>query len=276
MKREMIRLWAAALILCGIAAFLWWQNSAIQVTYLTVRAPVKEGVRIVHLSDLHGKFFGLRQERLARAIRAQEPDVIVITGDYFDATCDERAAIALIEALRDIAPIYCVTGNHEWYERNADRDSYKNLRAAFEELGAQLLRGKTVWLTDEISLTGADDFRFLGSQSAYSWYIERLGRKAEGEYRILLAHQPNLFRDYVRAGFDLTLSGHAHGGQIRLPFIGGLFSSGEGFLPKYTSGLYEAGNGSQLIVSRGLGNSVFVPRLFNRPEVGVIDIAGKE
>ncbi len=275
MKHMEIKLWAAVLALCGLAAFLWWQNNALQVTRMVIEAPVKEGVRIVHLSDLHGKFFGLRQEQIARVVRAQQPDVIVMTGDYFDSSSDERAAVLLIEAISDIAPVYCVTGNHEWIDERAGRDCYDKLLTAIEQSDVRLLQGETVWLTDEISLTGAEDVPFAGGIKAYPEYLDGLYEASEGSYRLLLAHRPEFFEEYASAGFDLTLSGHAHGGQIRLPFVGALYAPGQEWWPRYTGGLYQLENGMKIVVNRGLGNSTFPIRLFNRPEVGVIELVAE-
>jgi len=145
-----------------------------------------------------------------------------------------------------------------------------------ETENARYLKGETVYLTDRISLTGAEDVAFKGSLKKYSGYITELGAQAEGEYRILLAHRPTPIDDYAAAGFDLALTGHIHGGQVRLPFVGGLYSPDEGFFPEYDSGLYEHESGMKLYVNRGLGNSGFPQRLFNRPEVAVIEIVPEE
>lgn len=267
------RCWLLTLAAALLGVFLWWQNNGLMVTEAKVRAEISEGIRILHLSDLHGAWFGPRQRWIQAAARKAEPDVIVITGDFIDRRCDERAAASLIDRMAEIAPAYCVTGNHEELERRAGTGTYERLIAAIEETeNAHLLRGETVWLTDEITLTGADDIPFAGGMSAYPGYIGALGEAAGGEFRILLAHRPEMFEFYSAAEFNLTLSGHAHGGQIRLPFAGGLYAPGQGLLPEYDSGLYEAENGMRMYVSRGLGNSVFPLRLFNRPEMTVIDI----
>lgn len=270
--RSSLKRWAAMLAVCSLAAFLWWQNYGLQVTHTVVEAPIAEGMRMVQLSDLHSTFFGIGQERLAAAVRNQRPDVIVITGDFSDRRGDERASTVLLMELTKIAPVYCVTGNHEAAEKISGNASYDRFLQAFETSGARLLRGETVRLTDEISLTGADDVHFAGGLAKYDEYLNALGADAEGEYRLLLAHRPEFFDKYAAAGFDLTFSGHAHGGQIRLPLIGGLYAPAQGVLPRYTSGLYEQEDGVRLFVNRGLGNSVFPQRLGNRPEVSVIDI----
>ncbi len=268
-RRCLLLMLAAALL----GVFLWWNNRALTVTEIALDAPVKRSVRILHLSDLHGAWFGAGQNEISARAASLAPDVIVITGDFIDKRCDEQAAVSLIEAMAELAPVCCVTGNHEALEQRAGTGAYERLIEAIEETeNAHLLRGETVALTDEITLTGADDIPFAGGLSAYPRYIGELGAAADGRYRILLAHRPEMFDCYAEAGFDLTLSGHAHGGQIRLPLIGGLYAPGQGVLPEYTSGVYEVENGMRMYVSRGLGNSVFPFRIFNRPEMTLIEV----
>lgn len=272
-KKRRTRQCAFLVIAALLGVFIWWNNCALTISMVTIEADVSEGIRILHLSDLHGAWFGREQSRIARYAEEIEPDVIAITGDFIDARRDERAAIALIERLAQIAPVYCVTGNHEELERRAGTGSYERLIEAVDGMeNAAFLRGETVSLTDDISLTGADDIPFAGGMSGYSAYIEGLGGEAEGQFRILLAHRPEMFDAYAGAGFDLALSGHAHGGQVRLPFVGGLAAPGQGLLPEYDGGLFEAENGMRMYVNRGLGNSVFPVRMFNRPEMTVIDL----
>lgn len=242
-----------------------------ELTKWTISAAVEKGVRLLHLSDLHGAWFGREQEELGAIAKEQKPDLIVITGDLIDSTCDDKPAAALLEAMTAAAPVYCVTGNHEGGEMVFGSRSYANMLRKIEECGAHLLRGETVELGGGITLTGADDMLFMLGRD-YGEYIESIGARAGGTYRILLAHRPEMVHHYARAGFDLTLSGHAHGGQIRLPFTDGLYAPGQGLFPKYTSGLYEYRGGMKMIVSRGLGNTVPIPRLFNPPEAAVIDI----
>jgi len=268
-SRQCVYLLIAALL----GVFVWWNNCALTISHVTVEAGVEERLRVLHLSDLHGAWFGREQSRIVKHAEEIGPDVIVITGDFIDKRCDERAAVSLIERMSEIAPTYCVTGNHEELERRAGTGTYERLLEAVAEMeNAAFLRGKTVYLTDEISLTGADDIPFAGGMDAYPEYLMGLGEEAEGEFRILLAHRPEMFRFYAEAGFDLTLSGHAHGGQFRLPVVGGMYAPGQGFFPEYDSGLFVFTNVCMMHVSRGLGNSVFPVRLFNRPEMTVIEI----
>lgn len=272
-KRRTRRCWLFFVAAALLGVFIWWNNCALTISKVRIAADVDAGIRILHLSDLHGAWFGRNQSRISGYAEEIGPDVIVITGDFVDKRCDERAAVILIERLSAIAPVYCVTGNHEELERRAGTGTYERLLAAAEKTEkAAFLSGETVYLTDQISLTGAEDVPFAGGMKAYPEYIGRLSDEAEGEFRILLAHRPEMFDLYAGAGFDLTLSGHAHGGQVRLPVLGGLLAPGQGILPEYDSGLFEHETGGMMYVSRGLGNSVFPIRLFNRPEMTVLEI----
>jgi len=257
-------------------AFVWWNNSALTVERVTVEAPVDGNIRIVQLSDLHGAWFGPNQARLAAHVWEESPDVIVLTGDFIDRNNDERAAAVLMEELAKIAPVYYVTGNHEYKEKSAGKGAYERLMQVIDETeNVYILRGETVTLTDEVTLTGAEDVRFVGSLNQYETYIARLGKQTDEKYNILLAHRPIFFEDYAEAGFELTLAGHVHGGQFRLPFVGGVFTPDEGLFPEYDFGLRTSEDGAMLYINRGLGNSAFPLRLFNRPEIAVIEIVSE-
>lgn len=275
MKKKISRrlLWDLAGILL-ICAFLWWNNSVLTESKVTVEAPVAEEIRILHLSDLHGAWFGREQSRIVRAADRFAPDVIVITGDMIDRWHDSNAAFSLIEQMAEIATVYCVMGNHEYLERSSGSGKYEELLAVIERTeNAYLLRGDTVTLAEGVTLTGADDVAFTGSLSRYSEYISKISVIKGEKFSILLAHRPEMHEYYAAAGFDLILSGHAHGGQIRLPFIGGLFAPGQGVLPEYDGGLYDIGGSARMYVSRGLGNSRFPFRIFNQPELVMIVIS---
>ena len=272
-KRRTRRCWLFFVAAALLGVFIWWNNCALSVSRAEIRTDVEEGMRILHLSDLHGAWFGREQGRIVEYAEGFAPDVIVFTGDFIDARHDERAAVGLIERLSLIAPVYCVTGNHEELERRAGTGTYERLLEAVEGMeNARFLRGETILLEGGISLTGADDIPFAGGMSGYPAYIEGLGEEKAGEFRVLLAHRPEMFDLYAGAGFDLTLTGHAHGGQIRLPILGGLAAPGQGILPEYDAGLFVYESGEMMYVSRGLGNSVFPLRIFNRPEMTVIEI----
>lgn len=253
---------AAVIIL---AAYLYAQNHWLELSGYTLDIGLEKPLTIVQLSDLHNARFGAEQARLLDMVRAQSPDAIVITGDLIDDTKGgHEPALELARGCAAIAPTYFVTGNHEKLSA-----SYETFLPELEETGVIDLNGKTVTLESGVMLTGAQDAGFIGRES-YAGYIASLASKADG-YHILIAHRPEFIASYAAAGFDLALCGHAHGGQIRLPFIGGLYAPGQGRLPRHTAGLYDVDD-MTLLVSRGLGNSTFPFRVNNRPEVVALTI----
>ena len=225
--------------------------------------------RIVHVSDLHNATFGEDNSKLLEMIKAAEPDIIAVTGDVVDSrrTNTVIAADFLKEALT-IAPVYYVTGNHEF--RIAQTESFIE---EVKSLGVTVLENESLTLAkgnDSITLCGIDDPTFAGEyladEEAYviARHLEELQKK--DSFSLLLSHRPEFFELYAEYGFDLVLSGHAHGGQFRLPVVGGFIAPGQGLFPEYDSGFYEK-NSTSMIVSRGLGNSIIPLRIFNRPEI---------
>ena len=213
-----------------------------------------EGCRILLISDVHG-------ERVLLPHTA--PDLIAVTGDLVDSRRGGQGnALALMEAAAGLAPTYYVPGNHE--SRLPD---YKSLAAALEKRGVILLEDRKETLSrggGSIDLLGLRDPAFPGGPARMEQVLGQL--QSPGRFQLLLSHRPEYFSLYARHGISLTLSGHTHGGQIRLPILGGLFAPNQGFLPKWDAGLYREG-ASTLVVSRGLGNSIAPIRLFNPPEL---------
>ena len=237
--------------------FVWFNNSCLKtVRYET--GTVVGGRKIVHLSDLHGKKFGRDNKRLVSKIRKLNPDVIAITGDIIHKYRRRDLSVALqtVSALKDIAPVLFVAGNHEM--RGEGYDAFK------EELvnaGANVLDDGTQEFAG-IKFTGINDLSLRKG---------RLTETVPENPGILLAHEPHFIKDYSKAGFGLVLSGHAHGGQWRIPFTRiGLYAPGQGVFPEYASGKFIF-NETEMIVSGGLGNSKFPLRLFNRPEIVLIE-----
>lgn len=237
-----------------------------------------QGFRIAHISDLHNAEFGESNEKLLNMIAQAEPDIIAITGDIVDCRrTDTEVALSFVKQAVEIAPCYYVTGNHEARVPEA----FEVLLSGLEEAGVTVLRNEAISLTagdEHISLLGAEDPDFT-----YMSYSDTQGRiinnalqeitpKDSEEFTLLLSHRPELFDVYIENDIDLVLSGHAHGGQVRLPFIGGLYAPHQGLLPEYDGGLYSQ-DGTNLIVSRGIGNSLFPLRVFNPPEVILIELA---
>lgn len=254
-----------------LAGFLYWQNNGLILTQTTYTKKVPkgfDGYKILQVSDLQNKCFGQNQERILEKIRNAAPDIIVITGDLIDRNrTNLDTAMTFVEGAVNIAPVYYVSGNHEHQS-----GYFEELAEELTEAGVTVLQnGKSVLQKngDMIELIGLADKR------VNPYYQEVLATLLKGSeedaFQILLSHRPELFEAYVASGVNLAFTGHAHGGQIRLPFIGGIFAPNQGFFPVYTSGVYEKKN-TAMVVSRGLGNSTFPFRIFNRPELVMITL----
>lgn len=270
------------LVITLFTLWLLWANKALTTREFTIedeKIPSSfDGFRIAHVSDLHNESFGRGNEKLLSLIEESKPDIIALTGDIIDSwKTDFSRAEDFICKVTKIAPVYYTTGNHE-----PRIDESGELFKTMKELGVILLRNEKITLEKEngsITLYGIDDpsyvadYLFGDEDAVVARSLEDLQK--DSSFGILLSHRPEFFKLYTEYGFDLVLSGHAHGGQFRFPFIGGLFAPGQGVLPEYDSGLYEEGNTS-MIVSRGLGNSTFPLRFNNRPEVIFITLKEAE
>ncbi len=258
-----------------LSSFVLWQNNDIEITehiYVSSKLPEGfDGYKIVQISDLHNKnYYG----RLSKKIERIKPDIVVITGDLIDRrNAKIDTALQLVEQISNIAPVYYVSGNHEQLS-----GKYDILKGKLGKPNVKIIDNSYVVLErneSRIGLMGLADPTIQQKESTYlladsSYYVEnnlnRLFENADTNFNILLSHRPEYFHIYAKVGIDLVFSGHAHGGQIRIPFIGGLVAPNQGFFPKYTDGIHRAGSTS-MVVSRGLGNSVLPPRIFNRPEL---------
>ena len=281
--KKKTRMFIISLLVCLIAlsAYLYWENTTIEVTFLEVvdfAIPVDfDGVTIAHISDLHNTEFGQQQERLLQKLVVAAPDLIAITGDLLDSYHPNiTVAMEFINGAIAIAPVYYVTGNHE----SRLPELYAQLREQMESAGVVVLDNKAVTLeygSSIIRVLGVDDPTFSAESDQYEDNEQVISAQLDvllddqSAYTILLSHRPELFDVYHEAGIDLVLCGHAHGGQVRLPFIGALFAPNQGFFPEYTAGLYRQGD-TQMVVSRGLGNSSFPIRINNPPELVVITL----
>ena len=258
-------LWIPAL-LALLAAFCWMQNNLLVTKKYTLHSPrISQGLRIVHLSDLHGKRFGRKNERLLRKIRKQQPDLIAFTGDFVDRFRPPLdSAYALIRELAMIAPVFYCPGNHEY-----GRPDREQIFEGLEKRGVHVLRHQlleTHIAGNQVAILGLDEI-------GYGYQTERWLKELENcaGFRLLLAHFPHYFDPlYAQYAIDLALCGHAHGGQFWFPG-GGVYAPGQGLFPKYCKGLHEK-NRAHMIVSRGLGNSGFPLRLFNAPQVVAVTL----
>lgn len=224
-----------------------------------------DGFRIAQVSDLHNAELGHDHAYTLALLREAKPDIILLTGDLIDChRTDVETAVSFVEQAVKIAPCYYVTGNHEGY---IPAEDYAKLEEALLSLEVTVLHGETVQLEKDgeiLTLAGVDSPDFDTRAVPPS---ELCG---EG-FTVLLAHHPEFMEEYLAAGADVVFAGHAHGGQFRLPLIGGLYAPGQGLFPDYDAGLYAEtdadGHTTYMVVSRGLGNSSFPLRLGNRPEV---------
>lgn len=268
--------------------------------YGVSRFEVPQPVRIVQISDFHSNSFGKNEEKLLKKVRDARPDVIFLTGDIFDYYVNVKKeknlqnCRFLLAGLKEIAPFYYVSGNHEYYYSHSGEWSY-----LIEEFGGTILNNETVLVKlnqGVIEVTGiGDPFEEMTYQERVSSkdnsesYLKRLQniskeaaelkkQLAENQeilFSVLLAHRPEYIQEYLKYDYDLILSGHAHGGQWRFPpFNNGVYAPGQGLFPKYAGGRYDFYNPERVfVVSRGLSyQSTWVPRIFNPPELVVIDV----
>lgn len=270
------------ILISAITAWINWGNTAVQITRYVIgseRIPEEFcGYQIVQVSDLHNKAFGERQNHLIAKIEELAPDLIAVTGDLIDARRpDIKTALDFAVKAAQIAPVYFVTGNHEaWFA------AYDALKEQLNAAGIHLLDGKAVEIAHggaTVCLLGIADPAFQeasvyhGNQETVDQAIKSLSYDPS-KYTILLSHRPELLQTYAENQIDLVLAGHAHGGQFRIPFAGGLFAPDQGLFPKYTAGVLAEGS-TKLVVSRGLGNSSFPFRINNRPELVSVTLQRK-
>jgi predicted MPP superfamily phosphohydrolase len=222
------------------------------------------GYRIAQLTDIHAADFGDGYTGLADIVRKARPNIIVITGDLIDCPGDVASVEPLIKKLAGIAPVYYVTGNHEW--------ASGALRELFDMLGGHgvtVLRNEYINLTvgdESIVLAGVDDPNGPKDMKTPEALVSEIRGREGDAFLVLLAHRNNQLDRFAALGVELVFCGHAHGGVIRLPFVGGLIGPSLEWFPDYTSGVYSEG-GTMMLVSRGIGNRTGIPRFLNSPQV---------
>ena len=273
-RRLTLRVFGMILVL--IAVLIAWaaiDSRNIDVTRFTVSGAPEafSGFKIAQISDLHNEEFGTDNQKLIDILKSEAPDAIVITGDLIDARrTNTEIAESFARRCMEIADCYYVPGNHEARLGG----TYDAFESALIADGVNVLRNGSVRIRkgmDAIRIVGVDDPAFAKASDAITNLDAALEALSSDDFTILLAHRPELIDEYSKWGIDLVLSGHAHGGQIRLPGIGGLYAPGQGFFPRYTSGNYTVGD-TEMIVSRGIGNSAFPLRVNDRPEVVIVTL----
>ena len=260
-------------IVSGVGAagcYLLAQQKLLKTTRIKVRdEKIPEnfnGFKIAHISDFHNEK-GFLADSIIKALNKEKPDIIVITGD-FAGYKGYREAENFARKISGIAPIFYVSGNHEAKNGNYKIFSEHLIKCGFSILDN--LETKIRIKDQEINILGIKDPSFI--ENATRTKHRSIAEKElssfsfDDNYTILLTHHPEWIDIYSKYSVNLIFAGHAHGGQWRIPIVGGVFSPGQGFLPKYTSGVIKKGK-AQMIVSRGIGNQVRIPRINNRPEL---------
>lgn len=248
------------------------------VFYVIESDKVKAPVRLALITDLHSDRYGKNQSTLIEAVQKQNPDIVLLGGDIFDDNGTYDNAEITIRQLAEQYPCYYVTGNHEYWSRDA-----ANILNIVKSCGITVLSGTcdTIEINGhKLNICGVDDpdvTEYLEEGVSTEEQLESVKQAAleagSENYTILLSHRPELFETYQSYSFDLVLSGHAHGGQWRIPgLLNGLYAPNQGLFPEYAGGRYDYENGT-MIVSRGLAReSTPIPRIFNRPELVIVDI----
>ena len=272
-RKILALLLACILVIIALFAF----NTKMKIQHYSLESEkLTAPVRIVLITDLHSCSYGKGQRELIDAIHAQKPDIILLGGDICDDKLPHRNTELVLRAIADKYPCYYVTGNHEYWSREIEK-----ILKIFQSYNVPVLEGSFDTLDvrgQKLNICGISDPDILKYTDKNYSITEQLKDAAvaseNGNYTILLAHRPELIDSYLNYDFDLILAGHAHGGQWRLPgIINGLFAPNQGFFPRYAGGKYRFDD-SYMIVSRGLAReSTRIPRIFNRPELVVIDLS---
>lgn len=254
-----------------------WQGLTVK-QYSVNSDKIKSPVRIMAITDLHSTIYGSKQKNLIEKIQTYDPDVIVLVGDIAVDKVPHKGTELLLSAIGRKYPCYYVTGNHEFLSGEV---TY--IKEMIRSYGVTILEGNSSLIEvggQQIRIAGVDDpYGFNG----YVYYEDGITDEwreqfnncneetGDGIYSVLLSHRPELTEIYKNSDFDLVVAGHAHGGQVRIPgILNGLLAPNQGLFPKYAGGLYIL-NDTTMVVSRGLSRNI-IPRVFNPPEIVVIDL----
>lgn len=271
--KKLIAFAVVALLIIIAGIWLAYTNIQIKTTHVSItseKLPKEfDGFKIAVIADLHNRDC---KEKLSDILKEQEPDIIAVVGDLIDSSkTDMDTAVEFIDIANEIAPVYFVSGNHEAWS-----GEYDKLAQRIEQSGAYVMDNASCTIEKggaKINLVGLKDPAFSEAENYQTKvFSDQLEKLLSDEYfNIVLSHRPEYFSEYAEADADLVISGHAHGGQVRIPFVGGLIAPGQGFFPSFSEGVYTEDNTS-MVVSRGIGNSVVPIRINNTPEVVVITL----
>ena len=272
-----------ALLLCIVivfGVFVVYSNFKIEATEYTIESSLLpksfDGFKIVQISDLHNTEFGKNNKNLINVIKEEKPDAVFVTGDTIDGFYTNiQIPIDLFKEILKICDIYLVVGNHEI---RSDTNLYFDFLDALTEMGVVVLKDDTTYIERNgekiqiIGLNDASNYKAVYNDNYNKQIVETINNLDDKEcFSVLLSHHPELFDDYAKTNVDLVFSGHAHGGQIRLPFIGGVIAPEQGLFPEYTEGVFTQNN-TKMVVNRGLGNSIIPVRINNSPEIVVVTL----
>lgn len=275
MKRRRWIWWTAALAVLILLAVIALDQRLVVRRYTVEAEEITAPVRLAVLTDLHECDYGIEGAELLEVLEAEKPSAVLLVGDMFADGGSYAYGLTVMEALVQRYPTYYVTGNHEYWTNEVDR-----IVALVRETGVTVLDQSCEVLAlngQRISLCGVPDpyaMTYSGAPDIQTQLTRAMAQTEQGSFTILMAHRPELAELYAAAGFDLVLSGHAHGGQVRIPLlVNGLYAPNQGWFPKYAGGEYQVG-GTTLIVSRGLSTQrqMYIPRIFNRPELVIVTI----
>lgn len=283
-NKKTLRLVILFLVLClTLGTLIVYDNFKIDVTEYAIESvdlPKNfDGFKIVHLSDLHNTEFGNDNEKLLKIIKEQKPDAVFVTGDTIDGFYTNiQIPIELFKEILKICDVYFVVGNHE---SRVNINIYTEFINTLTEIGVIVLKDSCALIEkgeEKIQVIGLNDASEYKADynSDYTVKITETINNLDDEsfFSILLSHHPELFPEYKNTDIDLVFSGHAHGGQFRLPFIGGIIAPEQGLFPEFDAGVFNENN-TTMIVSRGLGNSIVPVRINNSPEVVVVALKNK-
>lgn len=269
------------IVLLIILSFSAFYNGLVVKKYIihSDELYVDESIRIVLITDLHSHIYGENQTNIVSLIKKQNPDIIALAGDIADDVESIVGTELFLAGIKEVDPIYCVSGNHEFWSHDI-----KNIKDTIRKYGVTILENSYERIkvkNSYITIGGVDDPDVVKFEKPdFDWQSEMYNTFSELRdkpgYKILLAHRPELIETYKENSFDLVVSGHSHGGQVRIPFLlNGLYAPNQGWFPKYAGGAYKYDSLTH-IVSRGLSYNPRLPRIFNPPEVVVIDVKGSE
>ena len=251
---------------------VWYEKPVTEIISIRGKGKIDTPVRFALVTDLHSCYYGKDQKRLTDLIDNGKVDGVLLSGDIFDDKFSDTNAKIFMEAISKKYPCFYVTGNHEfWSKRENETKEY------LKSMGVTVLEGNASTIEikgNKIDICGVDDPTYMKNDEWRSQLTKASEKSDPEHYRILLSHRPEKVDVYREYDFDLVVSGHAHGGQWTIPFLHrGIAAPNQGLLPKYVDGRYDLGNGTEMIVSRGLARERMpYPRFFNQPEVVLIDI----